>query len=419
MTDNDIEMGIITAEYLNLVIIGDQEAKGTLLDACEWYVGFLEAKFDEVWTTLLRGTLVGLHIDSPYPQGEDLSIVYDFMIRVAHLLEQHKELALTDVVDDLANHDLLKESDEERSLPKQLIFAAIGWLSALYQPEKDPPRKKLQVMRNLTTAREEHTHFESKTFDHYTRNLDFDDQPLVRLLRQFGDLIPDFKGDARTTQALGGGVSPFSEYIELSHVSFDMILNFAKNAQSLSLSLLLQNHVPQAWQRIVAVPSDNDHTSEFFREVLLSYRLIFGQQPRAWRAFNKSLKHWDKSWHCSPGNAPDADPMLTLLCGQSWEDDAPRKVYNEIDAEDPYEHYIPHVSFPFLGQRILEVQNFVQTRNAHRLSALWYDRRNVSFWWTFWAVLLFGGLAVILSLFQLVFQIWQVVLAQQQLQSSG
>ena len=76
--------------------------------------------------------------------------------------------------------------------------------------------------------------------------------------------------------------------------------------------------------------------------------------------------------------------MLTLLCGQSWEDDAPRKVYTEINAEDPYDHYIPHVNFPFLGQRILEVQNFVKTRNAHRLSALWYDRRNISFWWTFW-----------------------------------
>ncbi|MCJ1400648.1 hypothetical protein MMC11_003856 [Xylographa trunciseda] len=377
------------------------------------------------------------------------------MARVARLLEHNKELALSDVVDDLANDDLLKESDEERSLPKQLIFAAVGWLSALYQPEQNPSPKRLEAMRYLTTAREALTPFESKVFDNYSRNLDFDDQPLIRLLRQFGDLIPDFKGDSRTTPALGGGVSPFTEYIELSHVSFDMIQNFAKvriewvDCLSMHLefdsrtrtlkvfrfpslcrimyrkrgkgSLLSQLFNAQYSSSFTASSSqsDDDHTSEFFREVLLSYRLIFGQQPRAWRAFNKALKQWNRSWHCSPGNARDADPMLSLLCGQSWEDEAPRKVYNEINAEDPYDHYIPHVSFPFLGQRILELQNFVKTRNAHRLSALWYDRRNVSFWWTFWAVLFFGGVAVILSMFQLGFQVWQAVLAQKQLQSSG
>ena len=51
------------------------------------------------------------------------------MTRVAQLLEQNKELALSDVVDNLTNDDLLKESDEECSVPKQLIFAAVGWLS--------------------------------------------------------------------------------------------------------------------------------------------------------------------------------------------------------------------------------------------------------------------------------------------------
>ena len=97
--------------------------------ACQWYVGFLEVKFDEVWTTLLRNTLVGLSTDSPYPQGPDKEVIYRFLTSVARLLEQKKELALSDFVDDLDNDELLKESDEDRSCPKQLIFAAIGWLS--------------------------------------------------------------------------------------------------------------------------------------------------------------------------------------------------------------------------------------------------------------------------------------------------
>jgi len=111
------------------ILIGQQPNKGTLLGACEWYLGFLEAQFKEVWTTLLRPTLAGLDDAASTPMEEDMTVIYRFMNIVADALRQKSRLALSDIVDELANDGLLKETDEDRSLPCQLVFGAIGWIS--------------------------------------------------------------------------------------------------------------------------------------------------------------------------------------------------------------------------------------------------------------------------------------------------
>lgn len=99
------------------------------MGACDWYLGFLELQFNEVWTALLRPTLAGLNDAAPVLMDGDMAIVYRFMNIVAESLRQTPRLALSDIVDELANDGLLKETDEDRSLPCQLVFAAIGWLS--------------------------------------------------------------------------------------------------------------------------------------------------------------------------------------------------------------------------------------------------------------------------------------------------
>lgn len=60
---------------------------------------------------------------------EDMTVIYRFMNIVADALRQKSRLALSDIVDELANDGLLKETDEDRSLPCQLVFGAIGWIS--------------------------------------------------------------------------------------------------------------------------------------------------------------------------------------------------------------------------------------------------------------------------------------------------
>jgi hypothetical protein len=111
-------------------LINEQQPSETLRDAINWYEDFLRAKFNSAWTTLLRPTLEGLNGNSPLLQRCDDPIIYRFMTRVAQQLSEKKDVALTDFVDELSNEEgLLKEPDEDRSLPFQLVFAAIGWLS--------------------------------------------------------------------------------------------------------------------------------------------------------------------------------------------------------------------------------------------------------------------------------------------------
>jgi len=124
---------------------------------------------------------------------------------------------------------------------------------------------------------------------------------------------------------------------------------------------------------------DAEDAKQFFTEVLLSYRLIFSQTRLSRKEFNR---FYSKSGFWNKQSNPD--PLITVLCGQSGENTDSRRVYDEIGADDPSNHYSPVHDFPFLGKRLLELQDYVRGHNLTNLKALWYDQRNISWWWTFW-----------------------------------
>jgi hypothetical protein len=76
--------------------------------------------------------------------------------------------------------------------------------------------------------------------------------------------------------------------------------------------------------------------------------------------------------------------MLKVLCGRRWDANGALQVFDEIDAEVPLVHYSPSRDFPFLGQRLLEIQRYVQGRRPNSIATLWYDKRSATQWWTFW-----------------------------------
>lgn len=163
-----------------------------------------------------------------------------------------------------------------------------------------------------------------------------------------------------------------------------------------------------------------DLTPEYFREVLLSYRLIFGQNKASWKAFCKKIPTFEKNWDCSDPHSNDADPMLPILCCSKYDSPKASQIYADIDASDgvsPY--YYPDSDFPFLGRRILDLQAFVSGRSPHNWRALWNDRRNVGLWWTFWAVILIGGGTILLGFLQTAFQIWGSISSQLQFFQQG
>jgi hypothetical protein len=155
---------------------------------------------------------------------------------------------------------------------------------------------------------------------------------------------------------------------------------------SVSHSSIFQSHTNdylRIFQESGAAPSDStrpdiDDAYEYFKEVLLSYSLIFSQTKSSRKAFQKQSKKWNLK---SRGNM---DPILERLCAHSCDSDEARELYWAIEADDPSIHFNPISDFPFLGKRLTDIQDYVSSHNPHSFMALWYDRRNVTWWWTFW-----------------------------------
>lgn len=64
--------------------------------------------------------------------------------------------------------------------------------------------------------------------------------------------------------------------------------------------------------------------------------------------------------------------------------------------------YSTAIDFPMLAPRLLKLQQFDVRQQPSRMRDLWRDRRNPMQWYAFWAVLIIGGLTILISLLQLI-----------------
>jgi hypothetical protein len=138
-----------------------------------------------------------------------------------------------------------------------------------------------------------------------------------------------------------------------------------------------------------------NEVSQLLHEIILSYRLLFGQ--------NKASRHYFRSISPFYGIPKEgADPVLTALCGRKRPE--PRF---EIQDRDTY-----HLSgdFPVLKSRIAALSFHLSSKRPRTWKQLWNDKRDSGSWLTFWAVLIFGGIGVMIAFVQVILQILQVAL---------
>lgn len=133
-------------------------------------------------------------------------------------------------------------------------------------------------------------------------------------------------------------------------------------------------------------------------EVLLSYRLLFGQHSASRRLFRLSEKEKAMVDH-------DIDSLLCSLCGDGgmkrFESLKPllreRGVYNV------------HINFPRLGERLLELADYSASQRPRNLLEVWKDQREPEKLLTFKAVIIFGATAIVLGVLQIIIGILQIV----------
>lgn len=431
------------------IIVGDEARKGTLATACSWYCRFLQSKFRSHWH-LLAPSLVGLYDASTTPTPGDLVVVYNFVITVAQLLKTRQQLALVDIVDELDNENLLKpQLDEERAMPNQIVFAAVGWLSMLYEAVSHPKPDKLEVTKTSTSSSGARNALDTRKYYTFHQGFDHIDLPFYSLLGRFGDLIPETK--LRLSHELGyTGSIPgevvmvqsvcFSTLHHLTELNIEWVSSLALHLELDSgkktlklfqypsfcrmmaierknnlLSRLLNDHAAQSCEDVR--PPDI-HTEDLFEEILLSYRLIFGQDERSWKAFSSTIPPSSEQQALTESSW-SSDPLLYVLCGKSCISDESRRIYHDIDANEPANYYNPQSEFPFFGKRLLDLQQFVKQHQPQTVRSLLNDRRDVAVWWTLWnnqLLVFFATFTILIMVLSLFFQIWQVILAKQQLQ---
>ena len=126
-------------------------------------------------------------------QSLDLCALYNMMAVIVSTIGPHVDIDLDNLVRGLIELGIFikpdkgEESSEDRfGLMLQLVFMSIGWLSSMYDPEKDPQSGKLQITDDAIGPSNRRRGSRIRTFEQdfaQTR------QPVRTLLRVFGDVL--------------------------------------------------------------------------------------------------------------------------------------------------------------------------------------------------------------------------------------
>jgi hypothetical protein len=119
--------------------------------------------------------------------------------------------------------------------------------------------------------------------------------------------------------------------------------------------------------------------SQFLHEILLSYRLLFGQNKESRRGFKEMINNAD-------------DMILQQLC--SSKDHQFPELFKERD------FYRLKRDFPILRSRLATLNHQMSNLKPRGWKELWKDKRNSASWLTFWAVIVIGGAGLLLALIQ-------------------
>ncbi|KAK3367390.1 hypothetical protein B0T24DRAFT_534336 [Lasiosphaeria ovina] len=266
--------------------------------------------------------------------------------------------------------------------------------------------------------------------------------PLQILLRRFGQFIPpplqDLKSrpfhpdDTILSSNMSCQAMVRVANIKIAWVdAFPLHLEFDERTATLKLfrfpSFCAMLAIPRNSERTLfdrlfrdAAGSDADSVFEtevarspmnqdLFVELLCTYRLIFGQH-------DKAVSQYQKMKPPSSSTTQHSDPLLDDLCGTQSKKCG---LFQTIDACPEKLIYSAESDFPAFGARLLVLQKFVIAQSPNTIKALWLDRRDTHRFWTFWAVLIFGGFSLVLFVIQVFIGGFQINLAIQQMASSS
>lgn len=145
-----------------------------------------------------------------------------------------------------------------------------------------------------------------------------------------------------------------------------------------------------------------DEINQLLVEILLSYRLLFGQTRKSRAFFRSSVNPFTRKSNASRDNI--RDPLLLALCGTKT---PCHSILNGLVEKDTY--YLLR-DFTILRYRISVLQRNLSSTAPRTWVQLWRDNRDSASWLTFWAVIIFGAFGCFMSFLQVILQFVQLFL---------
>ncbi|KAH0565850.1 hypothetical protein GP486_000747 [Trichoglossum hirsutum] len=330
--------------------------------------------------------------------------------------------SIDDIATSLLQSDLIKVQDagDGREAARTLVFAILGWQTMLYAPAFGtcPPQQLsiVDVLGGYTgqafmTLKQDHSRIACCLPDFLLgfglmlprENLCISEDPEDCQAFEKVAIVNPAEFNASLLRNLARINIQWVD-VMAPHLEFDKATNtlFLFRYPSFCIANIPSNEDPHTRGVIHGCAARADGMSQWasetevtqlLYEILLSYRLLFGQTKDSRRLF-QSMKVFE-------GEPIEAhDPLLPLLCGS--------KTIALPTSCKEREFYRLSRDFPILRSRIASLQQQMSILKPRGWREIWQDKRDSAQWYTFWAVIAIGGSGILLSLIQVILQAAQL-----------
>ena len=384
-----------------------------------WYTAWLDDQLKTIPTSTLSA-IVGHELSIEPRWTLPLAIAFSAVARYAQTATFP---SIDQLVESLVAEGLLDDTirRESRLEARNFVFAVLGWQTMLYRPALGicPPQQFAVV--------DEQDGYRGQAFMALKQDHLSTQRPLHEFLMGFGLLLPPMNCCISTDveekkafddlEAISPDMFNASLLDSIGHIKFKWVdvmschLEFDERTNTVFLfrfpsfcaihcttvqsekkerNVICAAAAPASSSRQWATEED---VQQMLKETLASYRLLFGQKKQARNLFRS----------CNPfAGTPKStqDQMLTSLC-------ASKAFKFGKDPLDKYSYDLKQ-DFPVLRSRISRLHRILSARKPRSWREIWRDKRDSAGWYTFWTVLIFGAVSVLLSFCQVVLQMVQL-----------
>ncbi|KAH7397974.1 hypothetical protein BKA64DRAFT_54773 [Cadophora sp. MPI-SDFR-AT-0126] len=423
------------------------------------YIQFVDLRIQTFSTIYFHPALraLGLDVDT----AATTRMLWTLLTLIAHLTKDNAANSIDIVVSGLcANYHVAPTSGlplEDKASLRLAVFAALSILTMLFKPTLEPTKDCYGMILS---------HERRKAAITTNRNLSSEStRPVGRLLHGFRNLLPEFNLEIYSP------VSPPDSPADLIHtstLSYSVLTTVGKvriawtdsigshlefNALTRTLFLfsmptvcalgILSEDGETLWERILEDYFDDTSNKEFStkeaknyaatslrREIILSYRVIFGQDRKSRDLFDSTRSATAVQHGASLSAIADSnfstDPLLRVLCTKAcselhvlvphdiWPDSA-RDVHGDLQEQDVYSK---NLDFPVLGARLLKLEAFSLRQSPTKFRHVWRDFRSPFQWYTFWAVVIFAAVTLVFTMLQTLLAIAALAVSIRQLKAA-